>query len=202
MRIDENASQDSPSDGSDGDLSELVRHRLRKGVLPAATWRCRPASRASGRRCLVCDQSVVEPDADYVIAGVPERHVHATCYGVWIRESVLFRAAHDHQRLKQALKQPPDLTPLDLKRLELKPPDLTQSKRPNLTQPEPPHLDLNQPVSFVSQPQSIGKVMATVDGGTCVYVLWKYHHDHEGQLTKERVTDLRPAQGHGRHITF
>ena len=53
--------------------------------------------------------------------------------------------------------------------------------------------DVRQPVCLVSEPSSLGKVMATLDGGRWLYVLWMRRAGHERRLTKERATDLRPT---------
>jgi len=137
------------SGGADGELPELVRGRLRNGSLKAATWRCWPAPRATGHRCLVCDLPIVEPDVDYLVAGAPLRHAHGPCYDVWVKESVSLKIADQ--------------------------------------------LDLKSPVCLRSDGATVGKVMATVEQGAWIYVLWSRRVGYEGKLTRERATDLGPV---------
>jgi hypothetical protein len=53
--------------------------------------------------------------------------------------------------------------------------------------------DVRQPVSLIREPDTLGKVMATLDGGRLLYVLWMKRAGYERRLTKERATDLRPS---------
>jgi hypothetical protein len=137
--------------GSDTDLRGMVRSRLQHGSLKAATWRCWPAARATGQICLICSAPIVEPDADYTIAGAPPCHAHIGCYRTWVEESVALGIA------------------------------------------EP--FDMRKPVALRAEPETVGKIMATLDRGQWIYVMWVRRPGYEGKLTKESAVDLRPASG-------
>src|SRR5262249_30575802 len=144
------------SGGSDADLREIVRRRLRQGTLTAATRRWWPAARATRQNCLVCATPIAEPDTDYAIPGAIPRHAHAACYRTWMEESVAL----------------------------------------GLVEP----LDMRKPVALHAEPDTSGRIMATLDRGQWIYVMWMRRPGYEGKMTKESAADLRPANEPNRAV--
>jgi hypothetical protein len=63
-------------------------------------------------------------------------------------------------------------------------------KHPTLTSPD--SFNMKDSVEMrESDGPTRGRVVATRDDGTCLYVLWRQRLGHEGEVTMEQASDLR-----------